>query len=466
MNTIRPRTDVDVAALRETQERFFHSGATLPLAFRRAQLEALKAAVERHGPRFQEALHEDLRKGDFEAYTSEVGFVLNDVKEAISHLASWAKPDRKFSPIAAQPSRSVVYKQPLGTNLIVGAWNYPVQLVLSPLVPCIAGGNVAILKPSELTPACSEAVTEMIRETFSPEYVACVEGGVEISQELLALPFDHFFFTGSPRVGKIVAKAAAEHLSRCTLELGGKSPCIVGQSANLATAAKRIAWAKWMNNGQTCIAPDYLLLHEDIHDALVDGIRREVIAMYGEDPQQSPDYGRIVNDAHFARIAALIDDAKLAHGGRTDPADRYIEPTILTGVTHDDPVMGEEIFGPVLPVFKIASVADVPEIVRRNPNPLALYLFTEDAAERELIVDRVSFGGGCVNNCILHMTDTGMPFGGIRSSGQGAYHGAYGFDAFTHKKAVLESNAAQLFDLPLKYPPFEGKLKVVKAILG
>lgn len=467
MNEVEPTQRDQVSAVFEAQRRFFETGRTRPRAFREAQLRAFLAAIQRHEERIDEALREDLRKPPFEAWTTETSILLGETKHALTHLKRWMTPVRTFTPIVAQPARSAVHAQPLGPTLILGAWNYPVHLSLAPLIPAIAAGNVAIVKPSELAPASSSVVAEILHSTFSPDYIACVEGGVETSQSLLELPFAHYFYTGGTRVGKIVAKAAAEHLARCTLELGGKSPCIVSSKAHLEVAARRVAWGKWINAGQTCVAPDYVLCHEDVHDEFVALVERFVREMYGDDPQVSPDLGRIVDVRHHKRLVSLLDPEKIRFGGQHDDADRYLAPTLMTDVTWDDPVMQEEIFGPILPVLKIRSLDEVASHVRRAPNPLALYLFTEDADERDRIVDEVSFGGGCINNCVVHLADPNLPFGGIGTSGVGSYHGKHGFDAFSHYKGIIDANTTKVLDLPLKYPPFhQGKLDKAKWLLG
>lgn len=463
---VRPTSQVDVQALYTSQKRFFDSGATFSREFRTQQLRALADAVLRSEKRIADALWSDLHKPELEAYGTETWMVANEAKHAIKHLARWMRVKRTFPPLVAQVGRSALHADPLGTNVIFGAWNYPVQLTLQPLVAAIAAGNVAICKPSELSPASSEVTTEIIRSTFSSEFVAAVEGGADMATSLLEIPFDHFFYTGGTNIGRVIARAAAEHLSRCTLELGGKSPGLVGRTANIESTARRLAWGRWMNAGQTCIAPDYLLVHESVHDALVKRLGEIATEFYGADAKASPDFGRIVNDKHFARVSRLIDPAKVAYGGQTDASERYIAPTILTGVTFDDAVMQEEIFGPVLPVIKVQSIDESIALVRRNPNPLALYLFTEDGTEIERVTERVAFGCGCVNNTMMQMSDPAIPFGGVRTSGVGAYHGKHGFDVFTHYKGVLESSSASIWDLPVKYPPYAGKLGKMKWVLG
>jgi aldehyde dehydrogenase (NAD+) len=450
-------TAADVApaieAVVEAQRAHFAAGHTLSKDARGEALRAFLAAVQQHEDQIIEALHEDMRRSSTEAYLSEVGYVTGELRNALKSLGKWMRPKKMFSPLAAAPSRSMLVPQPLGLTLIVGPWNYPVQLALAPLVGAVAAGNVCVVKPSELAPASSAVVKAIVDQAFDPKWVAAVEGGIETSQALLQHRWDHIFFTGGTEVGRIYAKAGAEHLSRVTLELGGKSPTIVTPSADLDVAAKRIAWGKWFNTGQTCIAPDYVLAHSSIREALVAKIGDAITSFYGEDPQKSEDYGRIINDRHFARIAGLIDADKVAHGGQTDAADRYIAPTVMTGVTLDDAVMGQEIFGPLLPVLDVESMDEVLGTIAQRPNPLALYLFTTEAADEQLILDRVSFGGGCINNTLLHFSDHKLPFGGVGSSGLGAYHGRHSFDAFSHMKGVLKT--ANFLDPYVKYPPFD-----------
>lgn len=463
MNTTPQATYAD---LYERQRAFFEAGHTLKQSVRESWLRALMDGIRKRENDINAALYEDLRKSPVESMGSEWGFVNNEIRHTLKHLGAWMKPQRKLAPVAAQPGMSVVYPQPLGATLILGAWNYPFQLVVAPLIPALAAGNTAVLKPSELSPATSSVVADLIGSVFSPEHVACVEGGVEASTALLEQPWEHLFFTGGTRVGRIIARAGAETLARVTLELGGKSPAIVSHTANLEVAARRIMFGKVVNAGQTCIAPDYVLVHEAVHDELVHHMSAHLTRMLGDDPQQSQDLGRIVNDRHFQRLRGLMDSGTVAHGGRHDADDRYIEPTLLTGVSWDDAVMQEEIFGPILPILKVRSVEDAIREVRRHRDPLALYLFTEDKAEKDAVLARISFGGGCVNNTLVHLTDPDLPFGGIRTSGIGAYHGRSGFDRFTHYKSVLESSSARLLDPDLKYPPYAGRYELMKKLLG
>ncbi len=464
--TLRDASGLDarIDDLLARQRAYFGSGATLSRTFRDEQLGALRRAIVDHESKLFDALHADLRKNRAEAYGTEIGGLLADLRHAQKSLRKWMRPKSWFSPLLVAPSKSEVRTQPLGTNLIISPWNYPVRLALVPLVGAIAGGNVAVLKPSELAPATSSVIAELVKSAFADEYVAVIEGDVTAAQKLLERRWDHIFFTGSTQVGKIVAHAAADHLAKVTLELGGKSPTIVMPSADLEVAAKRIVFGKFVNAGQTCVAPDYILVHESVHDALVEKMIGAIKQFYGHDPRQSADYGRIVNTRHFRRLTALIDPAKVVVGGDTDEDDRYIGPTIMTDVGMDDPVMADEIFGPVLPVAKVRDLDDAIARIAERPQPLALYLFTRDAAEEEKVLSRVSFGGGCVNNTIMHLGDGDLPFGGVGTSGLGAYHGGASFEAFTHKKSVLKS--ATFLDPSIKYPPFdESKLKIMRKIL-
>jgi aldehyde dehydrogenase (NAD+) len=456
--------DARIDALLGAQSRFFESGATLPRAFREDRLRTFLAVMQRKEQRIIDAIQSDLHRGTLHAYVVDVGHVTGEIRHALKKLGSWMRPRRHLAPLTIGPSTGTIHPQPLGLNLILSPWNYPVQLALSPLVPAIAAGNVAIVKPSELAPAASCVIAEIIEEAFSPEHVAALEGGVDVAQALLARRWNHIFFTGGTTVGKLVAHAGAEHLARVTLELGGKSPTIVTDSADLPLTARRTMLGKFVNAGQTCIAPDYVLVHRSVHEQLIDQFRRVLREFFGDDPQNSPDYGRIINERHFDRLVRLIDEDKVAFGGSSDRAQRYIAPTILSEVTLDDPVMQEEIFGPILPVISFDTLDEAIAIIRRNPDPLALYLFTSNPADERTIVERVSFGGGCINNAALHFLDPRLPFGGIGNSGLGAYHGDFGFETFSHLKSVLKTGS--FLDPSIKYPPYDDtKLGLFKKLV-
>lgn len=448
----------------EAQRKHFAAGHTLPQSAREDALRSLLHAIETKEKLIIDALHADLHKSTAEAYLTEVGFSTGEIKHALRHLGRWMKPDTSLSPLAAAPSRSRVHHQPLGMNLIIAPWNYPVQLAFAPLAGALAAGNVALVKPSELAPASSAVCAEIVREAFAEEHVALLEGGVDTSRALLARRWDHIFFTGGTNIGRIVAKAGAEHLSRVTLELGGKSPTIVTASADLDVAARRIVFGKCVNAGQTCVAPDYLLVEASVHDGLVSRMKTAIADFYGEDPQASPDLGRIINEHHFLRLLRLIDPDKVVIGGTHDQAERYIAPTLMTDVTMEDVIMQEEVFGPILPIMRIDSLDEAIAIIARRPNPLALYLFTKSAEDERRVIERVSFGGGCINNTIMHLTDPKLPFGGIGESGMGAYHGRDSFEVFSHRKSIMKS--ATFVDPAIKYPPFEGKLGLFRKLVG
>lgn len=453
-----------IDALYDSQQEHFAGGRTLPQSAREEALRALLHAFETKEKLIIDALHADLHKCTAEAYVTEVGYVTAEIKHTLKHLGRWMKPDVSISPLAVAPSRSFIYHQPLGLNLIISPWNYPVQLAFAPLVGALAAGNVAILKPSEIAPASSAACAEIAREAFAEEHVAVLEGGIETSEALLARRWDHIFFTGGTNVGRVVAMAGAKHLSRVTLELGGKSPAIVTASADLDVAARRLVWGKLINAGQTCVAPDYLLVEASVHDGLLSRMKAALRDFYGDDPHESPDYGRIINDRHFERLVGLIDPDKVVYGGQHDAADRYIAPTLMADVTMDDPIMAEEIFGPILPVLRIDSLEDAIATVARRPNPLALYLFTTDREDERKVIERVSFGGGCINNAVAHLVDPDLPFGGVGESGMGAYHGHGSFELFSHRKSVMKT--ANFLDPSIKYPPYAGKLGLMRRLIG
>lgn len=459
-----PALHARVEALHDAQRKHFSAGRTLSRNSREEALRALLHAFETKEKLIIDALHADLHKCTAEAYVTEVGYVTAEIKHALGHLGRWMKPEVSLSPLVVAPSRSYVYHQPLGLNLVIGPWNYPIQLAFAPLVGALAAGNVAVIKPSELAPASSAACAELVREAFAEEHVAVLEGGVETSQALLARRWDHIFFTGGTNIGRVVARAGAEHLSRVTLELGGKSPAIITASADLDVAARRLVWAKLINAGQTCVAPDYLLVEASVHDGLVSRMKIVLREFYGDDPRSSPDYGRIINDRHFQRLVGLIDPDKVAHGGEHDAAERYIAPTLMTDVTMDDRVMAEEIFGPILPVLRIDSLEQAISMVAQHPNPLALYLFTTDREDERKVIERVSFGGGCINNAVAHLADPNLPFGGVGESGMGAYHGHSSFQLFSHRKSVMKT--ANFLDPSIKYPPYEGKLGLMRRLIG
>lgn len=448
----------------QKQRAFYDSEATLSYSFRVSQLKKLKNALKAYEGKLAEAMKLDLGKSEFEAYATETGFALYDITETLKNLKRWMKPHKVKTPMIVQPSSSYIYYHPLGVNLLISPYNYPVGLTFSPLAIALAAGNTAIVKTSELTPNCSAVMKDLIESTFEPEVVSFIPGEVPETTFLLEQKFDHIFFTGSPRVGSIVMQAAAKNLTPVTLELGGKSPCVVHHDAKLDIAVNRIVYGKCINAGQTCVAPDYVLVHKDIKEELLYKLKERILKLYGENALLSSDYGRIVNPSHFKRIVGLIDPEKVVVGGYFDEKEKFIAPTVLKDVTLDDKVMQEEIFGPVLPVMEYEKEEDILKIVAQLPqHPLAFYVYTETRSFHESLMQRVQFGGGCVNHCIQHLVNHNLPFGGIGESGMGAYHGRKGFEQFSHRKSVLRAGVT--FDMPLIYPPYAGKLEWVKKLL-
>ena len=455
------REIVDIVA---SQREYFKSGATKSYQSRIENLRKLRAAIVKYESEIDAALKEDLGKPEFEAYLSETGFSLLDVSETIRRLKRWMKPKRTWTSLLTQPGSSRIHYSPLGVNLIIAPYNYPINLTFSPLSAAIAAGNTAVIKTSEMTPACSAVTRDLIRDTFEPELVAYIEGEVEETTILLKQKFDHIFFTGSPRVGSIVMSAAAKNLTRVTLELGGKSPCIVHEDAKMDIAVKRIASGKFLNAGQTCIAPDYVLVHKAVKEEFLSKIKDHIIDVYGEDASTSPDLARIVNDNHFQRICGLIDQEKVLVGGQSDAASRFIAPTVMRDVELPDKVMSEEIFGPVLPVLEYETLDDVYAIIDQLPQyPLSCYLFSESKALQQEVINTVQFGGACINNCVFHVANHYLPFGGVGESGTGAYHGFHGFERFSHKKGVLKT--ATWIDVPITHPPYGNKVKLLRKIM-
>ena len=448
----------------EQQRAFFASGRTRPYAFRKAQLQKLYNSLIKFEDQILEAMKKDLGKGEFEAYLTEIAVVKAEIRFAMRRLKKWMRPKRLPININAFPSRNFILPEPFGQILIISPWNYPLNLLVTPLIGAIAAGNCAILKPSEYAPNVSGLVRHIINDTFDPEFVNVVEGGIEPTQELLKLPFDYIFYTGSTHVGRIVMKAAAENLTPVTLELGGKSPAIVDETADLDTTARRLVWGKFLNTGQTCLAPDYILAHHRIADQLTERLIHHVKKAFGDDPQKSPDYGRIVNQKHFDRLTSMFNENEVVLGGLTDREDRYISPTLVRVEGLDHPLMKEEIFGPILPILRYANEEEMDHVIRSLERPLAFYLFTKKNAVKEEYIRKYSFGGGCINDCILHFADLNMPFGGVGQSGMGAYHGKYSFDTFSHKKGIVRKPFA--FDIPIRYAPYKGKMGIIRRLLG
>ena len=452
-----------MSAMIEKQKEFFNSGKTLPLEFRINQLKRLRDSIERNEKIILEALYKDLRKSEIEAYNSEVLVVTTEVDYVLKRISKWTRPRKVRTPLMHQPAKSLVYPEPAGVVLILAPWNYPFQLTFAPLIGAIAAGNCAVLKPSEYAPHMSAAMAEIIRNDFEQDYITVTEGGVEVSKALLQEKFDHIFFTGSTNVGKMVMRAASQHLTPVTLELGGKSPCIVWKDANIEVTSRRILWGKFMNAGQTCVAPDYLLVHKDVRKGLIEALINGIGKFYGPSPQRSKDYARIINQNHFERLIKYLEDGTVLFGGEHDKKDLYISPTLLSDVKQSAPVMQDEIFGPILPIFEFETMEDVIDRIRSKPKPLSLYLFTNDRSVLEAVLRNTSSGGVCINDTVSHIVGSGLPFGGVGESGFGNYHGKASFDTFTHPKSVLRRSFS--FDARMKYPPYQVELKKIKRIL-
>ncbi|GAB1544328.1 aldehyde dehydrogenase [Scytonema sp. NUACC21] len=438
------------------QRQFFSTGRTKNVDYRIENLKKLEQSIEENKEIIIKALKTDLRKPGFEAYFEIMG-VLSEIKYALKNIKSWTKPQKVATPFYQFLSSSQVYTEPLGVVLIIGPWNYPINLILVPLVSAIAAGNCAILKPSEIAPHTSGVIAEIIQKTFEPSFITVVEGGVETSQELLAEKFDHIFFTGGTGVGKIVMSAAAQNLTPVTLELGGKSPCIVDDSINVEYTAKRIVWGKFSNAGQTCTAPDYLLVTRKIKRDLLNSIKKHIHKFYGDEPSKSHSYARIINQKHFSRLSEFLKDGEILVGGDSRLEELYIAPTVIEQVSWEDKVMQEEIFGPILPVFEYGHLSEAIDLVNKQPKPLALYFFSSHKKNQELVLRETTSGGACINDTVMHLTVPALPFGGVGASGFGRYHGKAGFDTFSYQRGVL--NKSFLFDLNWRYPPYPEKKK-------
>ena len=442
----------------------FESGRTRPIEWRLDQLRRLQAMLEDQQEPLHQALFADLGKPAFEAWIAETGFTALEIGYVIKHLRSWMRPRRVWTPIPHQIGASRVHREPLGVALIIGPWNYPAQLVLAPLVGAIAAGNCAVVKPSEIAPRTSEVLAELIPKHLDRDAIRVVEGGIPETSALLAERFDHIFYTGNGTVGRIVMAAAAKHLTPVTLELGGKSPCLVDRDADLEISARRIVWGKFFNAGQTCVAPDYILVEKGTESLLLERMRQTLVTFYGEDPRRSPDYTRIVNERHLARLLALLGEGELVVGGVHDEKTRYLAPTIVRGIKGHERVMQDEIFGPILPVIAVDDMDQAIDFVNARAKPLALYVYTESSETANRILSRTSSGGACVNDCISHLAVPELPFGGVGASGMGAYHGRTSFETFSHRKSVLDRST--VLDPPIRYPPYsESKLRWAKRLL-
>ena len=464
--TLVNTSDERIVEICMAQREYFQSGATLDIAFRKAMLRKLLAAMEKWEQKISDALWNDLHKSYQEAYLTEISIVKGEIKSHLKNVSKWARRERACSPLKLFPSRSYIVKEPLGCSLIVSPWNYPVQLLLNPLVGAISSGCTAVLKPSPYVPEVSSVIEEMVKETFEEKYIAVVQGNRNVNTTLLEQRWDVIFFTGSPALAKTVMTAAAKHLTPVILELGGKSPCIINKDADLRTTAKRLAWGKTLNSGQTCIAPDYILIHKDIKDSFVKAFAEEVRNLHGEDIQADTHYVRIVNDKAFERITGYLKEGNILYGGRSDAKTRFIEPTLLDEVAVDSPVMTEEIFGPIFPIITLddngKSFKDkVIEFVTSREKPLAFYYFGKKSDGWDM-VRHTSSGGGCINDVIMHIANENIPFGGVGNSGMGRYHDKYSFDSFCHKRSIVATGT--WIDLPFRYMPYK-MFGLVKKIL-
>ncbi|NFS23942.1 aldehyde dehydrogenase [Clostridium botulinum] len=446
----------------EKQKSFFDKGYTKDINFRIEALKKLKHNIKINENNIFKALKIDLNKSEFETFITEIGIVYDEINGAIKNIKKWSKPKKVKTPITNFLASSYIYNEPYGVALIMSPWNYPFQLIMAPLVGAISAGNCVLLKPSELAIETEKIIVKIIKDTFSDEYIGVITGGIEESTALLKEKFDYIFYTGGINVGKIVMRAAAEHLTPITLELGGKSPCIVDKDANIDLAARRIAWGKFLNAGQTCVAPDYLVVHRNIKEKLISSIENYIIEFFGENTFESEDYPRIINERHFKRLEGYLKEGKIVSGGNTDINNLYIEPTIIEGINFENRIMEEEIFGPVFPVIEFENIDKVIEIVKNNPKPLALYYFSENKEKQEFIIKNISFGGGCINDTIMHLSISTLPFGGVGNSGIGGYHGRASFDTFSHKKSILKKS--NLIDVKIRYAPFKGKINLAKRL--
>ena len=433
------------------------------IGYRKETLKKLLYHIQENEDLILKALYDDFKKPEFEAVLTETNYVISELKDTIKNIHKWSRKKRVFPSLLNFPSTDFIYKEPYGNVLVIAPWNYPFQLALCPLISAVAAGNRVVLKPSELTPHTSAIINKIITKTFHINHVEVVEGGVATSNELLGQRWDYIFFTGSAAVGKIVARAAAENLTPVTLELGGKNPCVIDETANLKLAAKRIVWGKFINAGQTCIAPDYILIQKNMKVPFVICLIEEIINAYGKKPEKSPDFARIINTKNWLRLVNMIEPEKVIFGGTTDANSLFISPTLIEEPALDSPVMKEEIFGPILPLLTYQTEADIDPVIRQFEKPLAFYVFSDNDSFARKLISRYSFGGGCINDTMVHFANKRLPFGGVGHSGMGAYHGALGFAAFSHHKSVVKK--ANWLDLPMRYAPYKNKLETIRKIL-
>ena len=434
------------------------------IGYRKETLKKLLYNIQKSEDLIVQALYDDFKKPEFEAVLTETNYVISELKDTIKNISAWAEPKRVFPSLLNFPSTDYIYKEPYGNVLVIAPWNYPFQLALCPLIAAVAAGNRVVLKPSELTPHTSAIIAKLIEKTFHINHVEVFEGGIEVSNKLLAKRWDYIFFTGSVTVGKVIAKAAAENLTPVTLELGGKNPCIIDETANLKLAAKRIVWGKFINAGQTCIAPDYILIQKNMKVNFITFLMEEIIKAYGKKMDKSPDFARIINTKNWVRLDQMIERDKVIFGGETNADKLYISPTLIEEPSLDSPVMSEEIFGPILPILVYETEDDIHNVISRYEKPLAFYVFSDDKSFAKKMITSYSFGGGCINDTVIHFSNKRLPFGGVGHSGIGAYHGQMSFDTFSHHKAIVKK--ANWLDLPMRYAPYKDKLASIKRVLS
>lgn len=453
----------DIKNIVKQQRDYFATRKNRNISFRMEQLNKLRYSIKKHEKDIFDALKKDLNKANFETYAVEIGIVLDELRFVQKHLSKWATPKRVATSIANFPASSKIYKEPYGVVLIMSPWNYPFMLAMEPLIGAIAAGNCVILKPSNYSPNTSKVIETIVSEVFPKNYVTVVQGGREANTSLLEQKFDYIFFTGSVEVGKTVMEAAAKHVTPVTLELGGKSPCIVDETADIDLAAKRIVWGKFLNAGQTCVAPDYLLVSSTIKKELINKIKKYIIYFYGKNACANEDFPKIINEKHFNRLLTLINGERIIIGGDYSKDTNKIAPTVLDNITWESPIMENEIFGPILPIIEFQNFNEIISKINNRPKPLALYFFTRNKKNERKIINSISYGGGCINETIMHLASSTMPFGGVGESGMGGYHGKASFDTFTHQKSVLKKST--LIDIPFRYPPYGRFLGIVKKIL-
>ncbi|MED0824134.1 aldehyde dehydrogenase [Bacillus pacificus] len=454
---------MSISSIVNKQKAYFYNGYTRSVEVRKNNLKKLYEGVQRFEQEIFQALKLDLNKSVHESFTTEVGYVLKEISFQLKHISSWSKPKRVRTALTHFGSKGKVVPEPYGVTLIIAPWNYPFQLAIAPLVGALAAGNTIVLKPSELTPNVSKVITRMLEELFQEELVAVVEGGVEESTALLKEPFDYIFFTGSVSVGKVVMEAAAKQLTPLTLELGGKSPCIVHKDAKIDVTARRIVWGKFLNAGQTCVAPDYMYVHASVKEQLIEALRHEIEEQYGKEPLHNDNYVRIVSERHFERLCTFLKDGKTVIGGNYKKETLHIEPTVLTNVTWESAVMEDEIFGPILPIIEYDNIEDVIDTIQQHPKPLALYVFSEDKGVQKKVTSNISYGGGCINDVVYHLATPYLPFGGVGSNGLGSYHGEESFRTFSHYKSILAQSTA--FDMKIRYSSTKSALKFIRKLL-